>query len=156
MLLKGIIYCCYLIAKSCPALCHPMDCSVPSSSVLYYLLEFAQIHIHRVGDAIWACHPLPPPSLFVFNLSQHQGLFQWVSSSHQVAKELEFQLQHQSFQWIFRTDFIYDWLVWPPCSPKDSGIGLFSNTTVQKHQFFGTQLSLQSNSHICTWLLEKP
>ena len=64
-------------------------------------------------------HPLSSPSP-ALNLSKHQGLFQWVSSSHQVAKVLEFQLQHQSFQWIFRTDFLQDWLVWSPCGPRDS------------------------------------
>ena len=65
-----------------------------------------QTHVHRVGDAIQSSHPLSSPSTPAFNLSQHQGLFQWVSSLHQVAKVLEFQLQHQSFQWIFRTDFL--------------------------------------------------
>ena len=55
-----------------------------------------------------------------FNLSQHQGLFKWVSSLHQVAKVLELQLQHQSFQWVFKTDVLYDWLIWSPCSPRDS------------------------------------
>ena len=70
------------------------------------------------------CHPtilssvIPSPP--TFNLPQHRGLFRWVSSSQQVAKVLEFQLQHQSFQWIFRTDFLYNGLVWPPCSPRDS------------------------------------
>ena len=70
------------------------------------------------------CHPTISSSVVPFssclNLSQHQGLFQWVSSSHQVTKGLEFQLEHQSFQWIFRTDFLWDWLVWFPCSPRDS------------------------------------
>ena len=72
------------------------------------------------------CHPtisssvVPFSSNLSFNLSQHQGLFKWVRSSHQVAKVLEFQLQHQSFQWIFRVDFLYDWLIWFPCSPRDS------------------------------------
>ena len=70
------------------------------------------------------CHPTISSSVIpfssAFNLSQHQRLFQWVSPSHQVAKLLEFQLQHQSFHWIFRTDFLYDWLVWSPCSPRDS------------------------------------
>ena len=75
---------------------------------------------------------LSSPSPPAFNLSQHQGLFKWVSSSHQVAKILEFQLQHQSFQWTPRTDFLYDRLVGSPCSPRDSWV--FSNTTVQKHQ----------------------
>ena len=71
-------------------------------------------------DAIQPSHPLPSPSPPAFNFSQHQGLFKWVSSLHQVAKVLEFQLQHQSFQWIFRTDFLQDGLVWSPCSPRDS------------------------------------
>ena len=81
--------------------------------------ELAQTHVHRVSDAIQPPHPLSSPSPPAFNLSQHQGLFRWVSSSHQVSKVLELQLQHQSFQWIFRTDFLYDWLVWSPCCPRD-------------------------------------
>ena len=68
----------------------------------------------------WWCHPNISSSVIPFNLSQHQGLFKWVSSLHQVVKGLEFQLQHQSFQWMFRTDFLYDWLVGSPCSPRDS------------------------------------
>ena len=64
-------------------------------------------------------HPLSSPSPPAFNLSQHQSLFQWVSSLHHVAKVLELQLQHQSFQWMFRIDFLYDWLVWSLCSPGD-------------------------------------
>ena len=81
-----------------------MDCSTPGLPVHHQLLEFTQTHVHRVSDAIQPSHPLSSPSPPTFNLSQHQGLFQWVSSSHQVAKVLEFQLQHQSCQWIFRTD----------------------------------------------------
>ena len=84
------------------------------------LPELAQTHIHQVGDAIQPSHPLSSPSPPALNLSQHQGLFRWISSLHQVAKILEFQLQHQSFQWIFRVDFLQDWLVWSPCSPRDS------------------------------------
>ena len=95
---------CCLIAKSCLTLCDLMDCSTPGSSVLHCLLEFAQIHDHWVSDAIQPSHPLLPASPLTLNLSQHQGLFQWVSSLHQVAKVLE--LQHQSFQRIFRTDFL--------------------------------------------------
>ena len=74
--------------------------------VLHHLPELAQTHVHWVGDSIEPSHPLSSPSPPAFNLSEHQGLFTWVSSSHQVAKVLEFQLQHQSFQWIFRTDFL--------------------------------------------------
>ena len=84
-------------------LCDPMDCSTPGFPAQHQVLELGQTHIHRVGDAFQSSHPLSSPSSPTFNLSQHQGLFKWVSSSHQVAKQLEFQLQHQSFQWIFRT-----------------------------------------------------
>ena len=104
---------------NCVRLCDSVDWSAPGFSVLHYLLELAQTHVHRVGDANQPSHLLSPPSP-AFNLSQHQGLFQWVSSSHQVAKVLELQLQHQSFQWTFRTDFLYDWLVWSPWNPRDS------------------------------------
>ena len=77
-------------------------------------------HVHQVSDAIQSVHPPSPAPPPVFNLSQHQGLFQGVSSLHKVAKVLELQLQHQSFQWIFMTDFLYDGLVRSPCSPRDS------------------------------------
>ena len=80
---------------------------MPGFPVYHQLPEFVQTHVHCVGDDIQPSHLLSSPSPPAFNLSQHQSLFQWVSSSHQVAKVLEFQLQHQSFQWIFRTD---DWL----------------------------------------------
>ena len=92
--------------KSCPTFCDPKDCSTHSFPVLHHLPESAQTHVHWVGDAIQPSHPLLSPSPPTFNLAQHQGLFKWVSLSHQVAKVLEFQLQHQSFQWIFRTDFL--------------------------------------------------
>ena len=82
-------------------------------------VEFTQTHAHWVGDAIQPSHPLWSPSP-AFSLSQHQDLFQWVSSSHQVAKRLEVQLQHPPFQWIFRTDFLGDWLVESACCPRDS------------------------------------
>ena len=90
---------------SCVRLCDPTDCSMPDLSVHHQLPEFTQTHDHRVSDAIQPSHPLSSSSTAP-NPSQHQGLFQWVSSSHQVAKILEFQLQHQSCQWTFRTDFL--------------------------------------------------
>ena len=92
--------------QSCLILCYLMDCSTPGLPVHHQLLEFTQTHVHWVGDAIQPSHPLLSPSPPAFNLSQHQGLFKWVSSSHQVAKVLEFQLQHQSFQWTLRTDLL--------------------------------------------------
>ena len=81
--------------------------------------RFTQIHVHHMGDAVQPSHPLLSPSP-AFSLSQYQGLFKWVSSLHQVAKVLEFQLQHQSFQWTFRTDFPYYGLVVSPCSSSNS------------------------------------
>ena len=94
------------VAQLCPTLCDPMDCSTPGLPVHHQLLEFTQTHVHWVSDAIQPSHPLSSPSPPAFNLSPHQGLFKWVHSSHQVAKVLEFQLQHLSFQWIFRIDFL--------------------------------------------------
>ena len=98
--------CCCSVAKPCLTLCNPMDCSTPGFPVLHYLPEFAQVHIHWVSDTIWPSHSLPPTSPLAFSLSQHQGLFQWVSSLPQVAKVLELQLQHHFLQWIFRIDFL--------------------------------------------------
>ena len=94
------------VAQLCPTVCDPMDCSSPGFPVHHQLPELAQTHVHWVGDTIQPSHPLSSLSPPTFNLSRHQGLFQWVGSSHQVVKLLEFQLQHQSFQWIFRTHFL--------------------------------------------------
>ena len=82
--------------------------------------EFTQTHVHWLGDVIQSSHPLSSPSPPALNHSQHLGLFKWVSSSHQVAKVLEFQLQHQSFQWTSRTHLLEDGLVGSPCRPRDS------------------------------------
>ena len=139
------ILCSCSVAKLCPTLCDLINCSLPGFLVLDCLPEFVQTQIHWVGNAIQPSYPLSPPSSLAFNLSQPQGLFQWIGSSHTVAKVWEFQLQHQSFQWIFRvfplglTGLI---LLFKGLSR------VFSNTTVQKHQFFSTQSSLQSNSHL--------
>ena len=120
-------------------LCDPMDCSMPGSSVLHYLLEFAQIHFHWVGDAIQPSHPLLPPSSSL-NLSQHQGLFQWVGSSHQVAKVLELHLQLPVN--------IQDWfsLRWTGLIPLVfKGLSrVFNSTMIWQYQFFITQPSLWS------------
>ena len=99
------------VAHSCPILCDPMDYSTPALAVYHQLPEPTQTHVHRVNDAIQPSHPLSSPSPPAFNLSQHQGLFRWISASHQVAEVLEFQFHPQSFQWIFRKDFLYDRLV---------------------------------------------
>ena len=94
------------VAQSCPTLCDPMNRSTPGLPVHHQLLESTQTRDHWVGDAIQLSHPLSSPSPPALNLSQHQGHFKWVSSLHEVAKVLEFQLQHQSFQWMPRTDLL--------------------------------------------------
>ena len=104
------------IAQLCQTLCNPMDCSTPGLPVHHQLLEFTQTHVHQVSDAIQPSHPLSSPSPPVFNLSQHQGLFKLVSFKHQVAKVLEFQLQHQSFQRTPRTVTDHALITWLSCT----------------------------------------
>ena len=94
------------LAQSCPTVCDPMDHSMLGLPVNHQLPESTQTHFHWVSDAIQPSHTLSSPSPPAFNLSQHQGVFKSVSSLHQVAKGLEFQLQHQSFQWALRTDLL--------------------------------------------------
>ena len=107
------------VTQSCPTLWDPMDCSTSDLPVHHQILQFTQTRVHWVSDAIQPSHPLSSPSPPALNLSQHQSLFKWVSSLHEVAKGLEFQLQHQSFQWIFRTDFLWKGLAGSLCSPRD-------------------------------------
>ena len=96
------------VAQSCPTLCDPMNRSTPGLPVHHQLPESTQTHVHRVGDAIQLSHPLssPSPPALILSQNQHQSLFQWVNSLHEVAKVLEFQLQHQSFQWTPKTDLL--------------------------------------------------
>ena len=128
----------------------PMDCSTADFPVHHQLPDLAQTHIHWISDAIQPSHPLSSPSPTAFNLSQHQGIFQWVSSlatsgGQSSASVLPMKIQHWFPLWL--TGLI---------SLQSKGLSrVFSNTTVQKHQFFGVQLSLWSNSYIHTWLLEK-
>ena len=93
------------VAQSYPTLFDPVNHSMPGLPV-HHQFPFTQTHVHWVGDAIQPSHPLSSPSPPAPNPSQHQGLFQWINSSHEVVKVLEFQLQHQSFQWTPRTDFL--------------------------------------------------
>ena len=143
------------VAQSCPTLCDPMNCSTPGLPVYNQLPDFTQTHVHQVSDAIQPSHPLLTPSPPAPNPSRHQGLFQWVSSSHQVTKVLEFQLQ-QSVLPVNTQDWSpLGWTGW--ISLQSKGLSrVFSNTTVQKHLFFGAQLSSRSNSHIHTRPLEEP
>ena len=144
---------CAKLLQLCLTLCDPMNCSMPGLPVNHQLLEFTQTH--RVGDAIQLSHPLLSPSPPAPNPFQHQSLFQWVNSSHEVAKVLEFQLQasflpKKSQGWS--PSECTGWI-----SLQSKGLSrIFSNTTLQKHQFFSAQPSSQSNSHIHTWPLEKP
>ena len=129
--------------KSCPTLCNPMDCSMSGFPILYCLLEFAQTHVHWVGDVIQISHPLLPPSLPALNLSQHQDLFQWFGSLHQVAQVLE--LQRQSFS-------EYSGLI----SFLSKGLlRAFSSTTIQRHQFFGTPAFFMVQLSQPYWWIER-
>ena len=129
------------IAQSCPILCDPMACSTPGLPVHHQLPEFTQTHVHWVGDAIQPSHPLSSsPLLPAFNLSHHQGLFQWVDSSScgQSIGALASVLPMNIQDWFPLV--LTGWI-----SLKSKGLSrVFSNTTVQKHQFFGTQFSLWS------------
>ena len=130
------------VAQSCPTLCDPVNCSTPGLPVHHQLPESTQTHVHQIGDAIQPSHPLSSPSLAP-NPSQHQSLFQWVKSSHEVAKYWSFSFR------ISPSKNTQDWspLEWTGwISLQSKGLlRVFSNTTVQKHQFFGAQLSSQSN-----------
>ena len=108
------------VTQSCPTLCNPMNRSMPGQPVHHQLPEFTQTHVHWVSDAIQPSHPLSPPSPPALNPSQHQSLFQWVNSSQEVAKVLEFHLQHHFFQRNPRADLLQNGLVGSLCSSRDS------------------------------------
>ena len=145
--------CCCSVAKLCLTLWDLMDCSTPGFPVHHHLLELAQTHVHQVGDVIQTSHPLSPPSPPALNLPQHQGLFQWVSLYIRWPK-------YWSFSFSISPSNEYSGLIslgWTRLILQSKGLSrVFSNTTVQKHQFFSAQLSSQSNAHIHTWPLEKP
>ena len=142
------------VTQSWQTLCDPMNHRTPGLLVHHQLPEFTQTCVHRVGDAIQPSHPLSSFAPPAPNPSQHQGLFQWVNSSREVAKVLEFQLQRQSFQWTPRTDlFRMDWL--DLLAVQGTLKSLLQHYS-SKASIFGAQLSSPSNSHIHTWLLEKP
>ena len=142
---------------SCVRLCNPMDCSTPGFPVHHQFLELAQTHVCRVGDTVQPSRALSSPSPPAVSLSQHQmGLFQWVSSLHQVVKVLELQ----ALASVHPVN-IQDWLPLGLTGLTISFLSkalkrVFSSTTIWKHQFFSAQPFLLSSSHIHTWLLEKP
>ena len=142
------------VAQSCPTLFDPMNCSTSGLPIHHQLPEFTQTHIHRVSDAIQPSHPLSSPSPPAPNPSQHQSLFQWVNSARDgqsigvSALPSVLPINTQDWSSLEQTSWI---------SLQTKGLSrVFSNTTVQKHQFFGAQPSSQSNSHIHTWPQEKP
>ena len=136
------------VAQSCPTLCDPMNCSTPGLPVHHQLLEFTQTHVHRVNDAIQPSHPLSYPSPPAPNPSQHQGFSNESTLCMRWPKYWSFSLSiSPSSEHPGLISFRIDWLI----SLQSKGLSRdFSNTTVQKHQFFGVQLSSQSNSHIHT------
>ena len=142
------------VSKSCLTLCDPMNHSTPGLPVHHQLLEFSQTHVHWVGDAIQLFHPLVPFSSSPISLPASESfptsqLFAWDSQSTGVSASASFPPK-KSQGWSSS-----EWTGW--ISLQSKGLSrVFSNTTVQKHQFFGAQPSSQSNSHIHTWLLEKP
>ena len=142
------------VPQWCPTLCDPMNCSTPGPPVHHQLPEFTQTHVHRVSDAIQPSHPLSSPSPPVPNPFQHQGLFQWVNSSHRWPTYWSFGFSlSPSNEHPGLISFRMDWLDLLAVQ----GISrVFSNTTVQKYQFFSAQLSSQPNTEIYTWPLEKP
>ena len=108
------------VSQSCPTLCDPMNRSTSGLPVHHQLPDFTQTHAHRASDAIQPSHPLSSPSPPAPNPSHHQSLFQWVNSSNEVAKVLEYQLQHHFLQRHARADLLQIGLVGSPCSPRDS------------------------------------
>ena len=132
-----------------------MNRSTRGLPVHHQLPESTQTHVHRVDDAIQPSHPLSSPFPPAFNLSQHQGIFKWVNSSHQVGQSIGVSVSTSVLPMNAQNWSPLEWTRW--ISLQSKGLSrVFSNTTVQKHQFFGAQVSWQSNSHIHTWPLEKP
>ena len=149
------IWCCCLVAQSCLTLCNTMNCNTPGFPVLHYPPEVAQTHVRWVSDAIQPSHPLLSPSPFDFSLTQHHGCFPvrrlFALGGQSIVASASASVLPMSIQGWFPlglTGLI---------SLQSKGLSrVFSSITIQKHQFIGTQPSLWSNSHICTWLLEKP
>ena len=143
------------VTQSCPTHCNPMNHSTPDLTLHHQLPEFTQTLVHWIGNAIYPSHPLPSPSPPALNPSQHQGLFQWVNQLFAWGDQ---SIGVSASASVLPTN-AQDWspLGWTGwISLQSKGLArVFSSTTVQKHQFFSTQPTLWSNSHMDTWLLEK-
>ena len=141
-------FACYIISiqfssvsQSCPMLCDPMDCSMPGFPVHHQLAEFAQSHIHWVSDAIQPSHPLSSPSPPAFDLSLHQSLVQWVSFFASGGQSIAVSASASVLPMNIQDWFPLGWTGW--ISWQSKGLSrVFSSITIQKHQFFSTQLSL--------------
>ena len=141
------------VTQSCPTLCDPVDCSTLASLSItnsWSLLKLMSIALVLPSNHLILCCPLLPPSVF-----PSIRVFQWDSFSHQVAKVLELQLQHQSFRWIFRVDFLQDGLVWSPCCPRDSQEP-FPTPQFESISSSASVLSLLYGPTLTSILLEKP
>ena len=139
-----LLACCCSVAKSYSTLHNPMDCSTLGFPVLHHLSEFAQVFVHCITNAIKTSHPLSPSSPFAFNLSQHQSLFQWVGCSQQVAK---YWSSASASVLPMNSQYPYP-LGWTGLiSLLSKGLSRVFSSTIWKHQFFGTQPSLWSNTH---------
>ena len=136
------------VTQLCPTLCDPMNCSTPGLPVHHQIPEFTQTNVHWVDDAIQLSHPLLSPSLPASESFPMSQLFAWGGQSTGVSALASFLPQNTP-------DWSLEWTGWISLQSKRLS-RVFSNTTVQKHQFFRAQLYSQSNSHIHTWLLEKP
>ena len=145
----------HLATQLCLTLCDPTDCSTPGFPVHHQLPELTQTHVHQVGDTIQPSHALPSPSPSAFNLSQHQSLFWSVSFFTSGGQSIGALVSASVLPMNIQDWFSLGWTGLISLQPK--GLSrVFSNTRVQKHQVFGAQLSLESTSHIHTWLLENP
>ena len=142
------------VSQSYLTLCDPIDYSTPGLPFQNQLPEFTQTHGHWVGDATKPPHPLSSSARPTFNLSQHQGHFKWVSSLHQVTKKIGVSASISVFPMYIWGWFPLGWTGW--VSLQFKGLSSVFNIRVKKHQFFSIQLSLYSNSHIHTWIKEKP
>ena len=148
------VYCCCSVIQSCQTLCDYMDCSMPGFPVLHHILDLVQTHDHWVCDAIQTTHPLSTPFLLP-SIFPSIRVFSNESALHLRWPKYWSFSSASVFQMTIQDQFLLGLTGW--ISLQSKGLPrVFSNTTVQKHQFFSTQLSLWPISNICTWLLEKP
>ena len=141
-----------LVAQLCPTLCDPMDCSAPGLPVHHQLPKFTQTHVHWVRDAIQPSHPLSSPTSCLQSFPA-SGSFQMSQLFASGGQSMGASASDQSFQWIFRADFLQDWLVWSLCSPRDSQE---SSPAPQFESISSSMLSLWCSVHMITWTQTLP